>query len=49
LNSEFELQVFVPFRTWLQFALSDPLGIIFDDAFYLEFVGNVELVQSDPD
>ena len=49
LDGEFDLAVFVPVGIDLEFALSDPLGIILNDAFDFEFVVDFEFVQSGPD
>jgi hypothetical protein len=49
LNGEFYLQVPVPIRIYLEFAFSDPLGIVFDDALDFKLVFDLELLQSDPD
>ena len=39
----------VPGRIDFQTALPDPTRVIFDDAFYLEVMVDLEFVQSDPD
>lgn len=49
LYREFDLQILVPVRADLELALTDPLGVVFDNAFDLEVVFDVELVQPDPD
>ena len=49
LDGEFNLQVFVPVGTDLQFAFADPLGIVFIDAFDFKVVRDVEFFQSGPD
>jgi hypothetical protein len=49
LDGEFDLQVFVPVGTDLQFAFADPLGIVFIDAFDFKVVRDVEFFQSGPD
>jgi len=46
---ELFLQVLVPVRIDLQFTLSDPFGVVFDDALALEVMLDVELLQSGPD
>ncbi|BBO67634.1 hypothetical protein DSCA_15640 [Desulfosarcina alkanivorans] len=49
LDGEFNLQVFVPVGVDLQFALADPFGVIFIDAFDFKVVSDVEFFQSGPD
>jgi len=49
LNGELDFTVFVPLGTGLQFALTDPLGIILNDAFDFEVVVELEFFQSGPD
>ena len=46
LNGEFDLQVLVPVAVDLEFALADPLGVVFVDVFDDEVVFDVELFQS---
>jgi hypothetical protein len=49
LNREFDLQVFVPVGTDLQFAFADPFGIVFINTFDFKVVRDVEFFQSGPD
>jgi len=49
LNSELDPQVAVPVGIKFQFTFANPLGVVFDNAFDFEVVGNIEFVQSDPD
>jgi len=49
LNREFDFQVFVPVGVDLEFAFTDPFGIIFVDIFYFKVVFYVEFFQSGPD
>lgn len=46
LNRELDLQVLVPVRIDLEFALSDPLSVELDDAGEFKLVGDVEPAQS---
>jgi hypothetical protein len=49
LNRELDLQILVPVRADLEFALPYPSGIILNNAFDFKRVRDVEFVQSDPD
>ena len=49
LNREFAFQFLVPVGIHLEFPFPDPLGVILNDAFNLEVIGNVEFLQSGPD
>ncbi len=49
LNGEFDFQVFVPVRIYLELAFPDPFGVIFIDIFYFKVVFDVEFWQSGPD
>ena len=49
LDRELDLEVLVPVGVDLELALANHLGVQLDDALDLEFVGDVELFQSDPD
>jgi hypothetical protein len=49
LDGELDLQVFVPVGIDLEFALADPFGIIFVNAFDFKIVLEVEFFQSGPD
>jgi len=49
LHCELHFQIFVPVGIDFELALSDPLGIVFDDAFGFKVMLYVELFQSDPD
>ena len=49
LNGEFDLQILVPIRIYLQFSFTDPFGIIFINVFNFEVVFEVEFFQSGPD
>ena len=49
LDRKFHLQILVPVGTDLEFTLTNPLGIILDNTFGFEVMGNIEFFQSDPD
>jgi hypothetical protein len=49
LNRKFNFKILVPVGTDLEFSLSDPLGIILNDASDFKLVLNVEFFQSGPD
>ena len=49
LYSEFDLALPVPLGTDLEFAFTDPLGVVLNDAPNFEFVVDLEFVQSGPD
>jgi hypothetical protein len=49
LDGELDFAVFVPVAVDLEFALADPLGVIFVNAFNFKFVLDVEFLQSGPD
>ena len=49
LDREFDLQILVPVRTDLQFAFTDPLGVVFVDILDFKVVLEVEFFQSGPD
>lgn len=49
LYCKFYLKILIPVRTDFKFALSDPFGVIFNDALCLELVWDVEFFQSDLD
>jgi len=49
LYSEFDLALPVPLGADLEFAFTDPLGVVLNDAPNFEFVVNLEFVQSGPD
>lgn len=49
LNSELNLQVFVPIRAYLQFPFPDPLRVVLNDTFNFKIIRDVEFLQSDPD
>jgi hypothetical protein len=49
LYRKFDTQFIVPAGIDIQFSFAYPLGIILNDGFNLEFMFDVELVQSDPD
>jgi hypothetical protein len=49
LNRKLDVQILIPVRADLEFALAYPLGIIFNNAFDFKLVFDVEFVQSDPD
>jgi hypothetical protein len=49
LYRKFYFQVFVPVAVDLQFALTNPLGVIFIDIFDFKVVLEVEFFQSGPD
>ncbi len=49
LHGKLHLQIPIPVGVDLQFALPDPLRVVFDDTFDFKFVLNLELIQSDPD
>jgi hypothetical protein len=49
LDGELDFEVFIPIRVGLEFALTDPLGVVFVDVLCFEVVGDVEFFQSGPD
>ena len=49
LNRKLDFQIFVPVGIDLQFALTDPFGIVLIDVLDFEVVFEVELFQSGPD
>jgi len=49
LNREFDFQILVPIGIDLQFAFTNPLGIILNDTLYFKLVLDLEFFQSDPD
>jgi hypothetical protein len=49
LNREFDFQVLVPVGVDLEFAFTNPFGIVFVDAFNFKVVLEVEFFQSGPD
>jgi len=49
LNREFDFQILVPIGIDLQFAFTNPLGIILNDTLYFKLVIDLEFFQSDPD
>ena len=49
LGGELDFQVLVPVGADPEFAITDPLGVVFDDASDFKIVGNVEFFQSGPD
>ena len=49
LNRKFDLKILVPVGIDFEFSLSDPLGIILNDAPDLKIVIDVEFFQSGPD
>jgi hypothetical protein len=49
LYRKFDLTFLVPFGTDLEFALTNPLGVILNDALDFEIVVNLEFFQSGPD
>jgi len=49
LDSEFDLEVLVPVGTDLELPFTDPLGVVFVNAFNLEVVIDTEFFQSGPD
>jgi hypothetical protein len=49
LNRKLDLQILVPVGIDLQFALTDPLGIVLIDVLDFKAVLEVELFQSGPD
>ena len=49
LDREFDFRILVPIGIHVEFPLPDPPGVVFDDAFDLKVMRNVELGQSDPD
>ena len=49
LDGELDLQVLVPVGVDFQFALPDPLGVVFVDVLDLEVMLDVEFFQSGPD
>ncbi len=49
LNRKFDFKVFVPVRVDLQFALTNPFGIVFVNIFDFKVLFQVEFFQSGPD
>jgi hypothetical protein len=49
LNRKFNFKILVPIGIDLEFSLSDPLGIILNDASDFKLVLDVEFFQSGPD
>jgi hypothetical protein len=49
LNREFDFEVLVPVGIDLQFAFTNPLGIILNDTFAFKVVLDLEFFQSEPD
>ena len=49
LNRKFDFKILVPVGIDFEFSLSDPLGIILNDAPDLKIVIDVEFFQSGPD
>ena len=49
LDGEFNLQVLVPVGVDLEFAFTDPFGIVFVNVFNVEFVVKTIFFQSGPD
>lgn len=49
LNRKFNFQVFVPVRINLEFAFTDPFGIVFINIFYVKVMFQVVFFQSGPD
>jgi hypothetical protein len=49
LNSEFNPQILVPVGTDFQFTLTDPLGVVFNNALSFKVMSNIKFFQSDPD
>jgi len=49
LDGEFDFQILVPVGVDLEFALPDPLGVVFVNAFDFKVVLEVEFFQSGPD
>jgi len=49
LNRKFDFKILVPIGIDLQFAFTNPLSIILNDAFYFKLVLDFEFFQSDPD
>ena len=49
LHGKLYTAIFVPIGIDLQLAFPDPLGIVLNDAFDFEVVGEVEFLRSEPD